>query len=584
MKRSSQIEQLRELEEKLRDAEPGRSLWAGLADVIADAMFVMDEDRRIIYWSRRAEEMTGFTTADVLGKNCCADERCNNCLKGCQLFQEGEMSRHEGIFATKDGRVIPVLKNGLLFRNSSGKILGAVETIRDISVEEQTSQKLAREQVRFDSQKRLLESVISTVAEGAVAIDCDLQIVSFSRQASEITGVAVEDAIGAKCCDVLKNPLCEEQCPMQHLTEHRNKQPGLPTRISGAGGDSIPVTESVVPIFLEGRLNGGIIILRDMRAEEKLALEQMRSGQLDEMIGRSGGMQNIFYLIDRLADLDTPACLVGEQGTGRDIVARTLHRKSVRAEAPLRSIDCGLLPEHLLESEFFGHLKGAMPGAVRDKVGQLELAHRGTLYVAQAEKLPRPLQEKLVGFLESGEFHKVGGQTTISSDVRLICAFNEDVRSLADEGRFSPELLGALGEIVIDIPPLRDRRLDIELLVAHFLKSQEVSGMGEAPTKKISAGALRALVRYPWPGNVLELRNVLDYAVSVCSGATINLNDLPPEIISSLVPSDDSGEDDERTRILRALEETHWRRSEAAQALGMDRSTLWRKMKSFGLC
>jgi len=238
----------------------------------------------------------------------------------------------------------------------------------------------------------------------------------------------------------------------------------------------------------------------------------------------------------------------------------------------------------LLESEFFGHLHGALPGAVRDKVGQLELAHRGTLYVAQVEQLPPALQQKLVSFLETGEFKKVGGKTSIKSDVRLICAFNDDFQNLVDEGRFSKELHAAISGVVIDIPPLRDRRLDIELLVAHFLKAQDVSGIGESQTKKISAGALRALVRYPWPGNVRELRNVLDYAVSVCSGSTINLNDLPPEIISSLVPNDDSGEDDERTRILRALEETHWRRSEAAQALGMDRSTLWRKMKSFGLC
>jgi len=484
------------------------------------------------------------------------------------------MISKEGIFATKDGRVIPVLKNGLLFRNRRGRILGAVETIRDISTEMETSQNLAREQVRFESQKRLLESVIGAVAEGAVAIDSDLEIISFSRQASEITGVSVEDAVGAKCCDILRNPLCEEQCPMKHLAEHRRTQPGLPTRIIGAGGDSIPVTESVVPIFMEGKLNGGIIILRDMRAEEKLALEQVRSGQLDEMIGRSGAMQDIFYLIDRLAEIDTPVCLVGETGTGRDIVARTLHRKSVRSEGQLRSIDCGLLPEHLLESEFFGHLKGALPGAVRDKVGQLELAHRGTLYVAQVEKLPRSMQQKLVRFLQTGTFKKVGGKTGIKSDVRLICAFSEDFETMVEEGLFGKDLFDAVCGIVITIPPLRDRRLDIELLVAHFLKSQDVSGIGETQTKKISAGALRALVRYPWPGNVRELRNVLDYAVSVCSGSTINLNDLPPEIISSLVPNDDSGEDDERTRILRALEETHWRRSEAAQALGMDRSTL----------
>jgi PAS domain S-box-containing protein len=584
MKNNTQVEQLRSLEKKLQDSYPSRSLWAGMADVIADAMFVVDEDRRIIFWSRRAEEMTGFTPSDVLGKNCCADERCNNCPKGCPLFQAGEMIGKEGIFATKDGRVIPVLKNGMLFRNRRGRILGAVETIRDISIEMDTSQNLAREQVRFESQKRLMASVIGAVAEGAVAIDRDLQIMSFSRQASEISGVTMEDAIGAKCCDILRNPLCEEQCPMQHLAEHRKKQPGLPTRIIGAGGDSIPVTESVVPLFVEGKLNGGIIILRDMRAEEKLALEQMRSGQLDEMIGRSRAMQNIFYLIDRLAEIDTPVCLVGEAGTGRDIVARTVHRKSVRSEGQLRSIDCGLLPEHLLESEFFGHLKDSLSGAVRDKVGQLELAHRGTLYVAQVEKLPKPLQKKLVRFLETGEFTKVGGKTRIKSDVRLICALYEDYEKLVEDGRFRKDLFDAVGGIVINIPPLRERRLDIELLVAHFLKSQDVTEIGETQAKKISAGALRALVRYPWPGNVRELRNVLDYAVSVCSGSTINFNDLPPEIISSLVPSDDAGEDDERTRILRALEETHWRRSEAAQALGMDRSTLWRKMKSFGLC
>jgi len=579
-----QLEHIAGLEKIIQDTLPGRSLWAKLAEVISDALFVVDADRRVIFWSEHAVEMTGFSVDDVIGKNCCADERCNNCPKGCDLLQTGVMVNKEAIFATKDGRVIPVLKNGVVLRGKKGKILGAVEIIRDITQEMENSKNLAREQVRSESQKRLLESVVSTIAEGALAVDIDLKIISFSKQASEITGVAVEDAIGAKCCEILNNPLCEEQCPMNELVQNRLRQKGLPTRIIGAGGDSIPITESVVPLFVEGKLSGGIIIVRDMRAEEKLAQEQMRGGRLDEMVGRSQAMQDIFYLIDRLSEVDTNVCLVGEPGTGRDIVAQTLHRKSVRSDGQFRTIDCGLLSGKLLESEYFGHIKGAIAGAVRDKVGQLELAHKGTLLVLRSNKMHKRLQDKLVRFLESGEFRKLGGRKKIKSDVRVICVSDENLEQAVEEGRFRKDLMKLLCPVVIPIPPLRDRRLDMELLVAHFLKSQQVHGVAESQPKKISAGAIRALVRYPWPGNVRELRNVLEYAVSVSSGATINLNDLPPEIISSLVPSEDSGEDDERTRILRALEETHWRRSEAAQVLGMDRSTLWRKMKTCGLC
>jgi DNA-binding NtrC family response regulator len=284
-----------------------------------------------------------------------------------------------------------------------------------------------------------------------------------------------------------------------------------------------------------------------------------------------------------LADVDTPVIISGEDGTGRAYVARTIHNMSIRKDGPFRIIECGSLPPIFLESELFGHLKEAVPGAVRDKIGQFELAHKGTVYLANPESMPVDLQEKFLEFLESGYFNKVGGSRSIRADVRIIAGASELLPKLVQEGKFKKDLFELLKVIEIEIPPLQNRRQDIELLVAHFLKESQNSSVASRQPKNISASAMRALIRYDWPGNIRELQDALEFAFSVCSGNTINLNDLPPEIMRTLLPQEESSEEDEVTRILRALEESHWRRNEAAQILGMDRSTLWRKMKAYGL-
>ncbi|OGL46669.1 MAG: hypothetical protein A2161_21790 [Candidatus Schekmanbacteria bacterium RBG_13_48_7] len=558
-------------------------IWQFLLDSIPTAAFMVDSKLTIILWNKMAEELTGFRAEEVLGKHCCEGERCNNCPNECELFKTDFIENQETVFYTKNGNVLHIIKNGMVFRDEKGAIIGGIEFFRDITKELETREAFTLEKAEAEAQRRLVESIINSISEGAIAVDENLQVLSFSSQAAELTGISVEDAIGKSCKDLIPNPLCAEQCPIRIMREKRTRIHGNLTRITGAGGESIPVLESSIPLLIGGKYRGSLLLLKDMKLEEKLSQELMKKNKLGELIGRSRSMHDIFYLIERLGDVDAPVIITGEQGTGRAFVAHTIHNMSIRKDGPYRVIECGTLPPLLLESEFFGHLKECVPGAVRDKIGQLELVHKGTLYLINIDAVPISLQEKLLVFLETGTFKKIGGSETIQADVRIIAATSQNLELMINEGKFLKNLFDVLKGIQIEIPPLRNRRQDIELLVAHFLKTSQNSSVVSRQSKSISAPAMRALIRYDWPGNILELQDALEFALSVCSGNTINLNDLPPEIMRSLLPQEESTEEDEVTRILRALEETHWRRTEAAQILGMDRSTLWRKMKTYGL-
>jgi DNA-binding NtrC family response regulator len=310
------------------------------------------------------------------------------------------------------------------------------------------------------------------------------------------------------------------------------------------------------------------------------------------LIGRSSAMERILRLVENLEHSEATVLLTGESGTGKEILARTIHAHSPRRNGPFVAVNCGALPGDLLESELFGHVRGAFTGAVRERAGRFELAAGGTMFLDEVGDVPLHLQVKLLRVLQEKTYEPVGQSKSRSTDARIIAATNLDLRRAVQEGRFREDLYYRLRVVPIEIPPLRERRADIEPIATHLL-ARVAARQGRA--LRFSPEALRAVLDYPWPGNVRELENALEYAVAVCRGQTLLLEDLPAELLPSaseasreIAPSPRAtaasiGPVPDAAHLRRTLEAHRWRRLDAARALGISRATLWRRMREMGL-
>ncbi|HEX9162688.1 MAG TPA: sigma 54-interacting transcriptional regulator [Thermoanaerobaculia bacterium] len=318
-----------------------------------------------------------------------------------------------------------------------------------------------------------------------------------------------------------------------------------------------------------------IVVLRP--AEE----EATASGPiwLSGLVARSSAMQRVVRLIDNLQSSSATILLTGESGTGKEVVARAIHSHSQRRDQPFVAVNCGALPPDLLESELFGHVRGAFTGAIRDRVGRFELAGQGTLFLDEIGDLPLPLQVKLLRILQERTFERVGESRPRTTEARIIAATNVDLRAAVRAGRFREDLYYRLSVIPIEIPPLRERREDIEPLARALL-----ARVSERQGRQLllSRECIRIFLQHTWPGNVREMENALEYAVAVARGQTVLPEDLPPELGVPEKQADDEPKP-EIERIRAALEAAHWRRDAAAISLHMSRSTLWRKMREYGL-
>ncbi len=306
------------------------------------------------------------------------------------------------------------------------------------------------------------------------------------------------------------------------------------------------------------------------------------------LIARSAQMGRVVTLVQDLAESDATVLLTGETGVGKEVVAHAIHAHSSRRIRPFVAVNCGALPGELIESELFGHVRGAIPGALRDRVGRVESAAGGTLFLDEIGDVPPSMQVKLLRILQDRTFERLGETRSRRADVRIIAATDADLRRAVQEGRFREDLYHRLRVVPVEIPPLRERREDIEPL-AQFLLGRV--GAREGRALRFSPDTLRVILQYPWPGNVRELENALEYAVAVCRDFTVLPQDLPAEVqCGALEPGAPSaaaavgpGQDIETERLLRALETHRWSRRDTARALGISRTTLWRLMRDHGL-
>ncbi len=424
--------------------------------------------------------------------------------------------------------------------------------------------------------KKNLEQILDNLMEGIIAHDKSRRILFFNRAAEMITGFRKEDVIGKDCHQALGGPFCGNHCSFcgevpQTLT-HTSYSLNILTR----SGDPRRLEMSVTGMTDEkGCFVGVLAAFRDMT--DLLGLKT-RLGELTSfagIIGRDRKMLDIFEQIRDLATNDFPVHISGETGTGKELVAAAIHHESYRSGGPFVPVNCGALPEGLLESELFGHVKGAFSGAIRDKKGRFELAHGGTIFLDEVSELPKPMQVKLLRVLQEGTFERVGGEKTITVSVRVISASNRDLKREMEKQAFREDLYYRLNVVPIHLPPLRERKNDIPLLAGHFLKEASVRGQ---KSKGLSREALALMMNYAWPGNVRELRNAIHFSLVTSKGGVIHPENLPIEFRQGALTSPKPGPSRklDEAAVIHALKQSGGNKSSAARLLGVGRATLYR--------
>lgn len=431
----------------------------------------------------------------------------------------------------------------------------------------------------------LSDVILDSLSEGVFTVNRAWKITSFNRAAQEITGVSREEAMGQLCSDVLHSSLCENHCPIRAAMENCQPQTNRRCYFVDNNGEGIPISVSAAALLdTDGKILGGVETFRDLSELESLR-NQLRKHP--EKPGSSNpAMQQVLALLPVLASNPTSVLIQGETGTGKEIIARAIHEQGPRARKPFVAINCGALPDHLLESELFGYKKGAFTGADRDKPGRFALARDGTLFLDEIGEISPAMQVRLLRVLQEREFEPLGGVQAEKLQARIIAASHRNLGDLAQSGRFREDLYYRLDVMRLELPPLRERREDIPMLSAQLLaRANQQLGrdvLGFSPE------AMVALQRFDWPGNIRQLANVVERAIVLSPGDWIELKQLPAELHGHVVPpvsglAAQVRQQAEADIILAALREHNFNRSKTAAALGMHPTTLYRKIKAWHL-
>lgn len=437
--------------------------------------------------------------------------------------------------------------------------------------------------------RRNLGLVLDNLAFGVMAHTVNRRIFFFNQAAERITGYSRGEVLGKDCHRVFRRRrFCGGDCSFCEGSQAPRVLPLEKTRevvFDTPGGEARVFEMTVRPLVMGATpAAGAVVSFQDHTELHALRGRVRHHHRCGDLIGMDPSMQALFEQIREVGPTALPVLIEGESGVGKELVARAIHQESPRAKGPFVAINCGALPEGILESELFGHVRGAFTGAVRDQRGRFELAHGGTLLLDEIGELPLPMQVKLLRVLQERQFERVGGEKTLAVDVRILSATNLDLRQLMAEGRFRRDLYYRLCVVPIAVPPLRDRRMDVAVLVDHFLEG--VARQSERAPLRVSNEALDVLTRYLWPGNIRELRNVIEYAYLKCRHGVILPSHLPAEVsVNEGQPRRTRGPSPklDETQVARALEAARGDRSQASRLLGVGRSTLYRFLRRHGI-
>ena len=431
------------------------------------------------------------------------------------------------------------------------------------------------------------QAILESISDGVFTVDKNWTVTFFNRAAEEITGILREEALGKRCSDVFRSSMCESACALKKTMETGVPMIDKPCYIIDGEGERIPISVSTAVLRDDkGNIIGGAETFRDLTEVEQLRQELEERHRIGELVSRSPAMKPLFEMLPAVAESGGTVLITGESGTGKEVLARTMHHISPRKEEPFVTVNCGALPDNLLESELFGYKAGAFTGAVRDKPGRFHLARGGTVFLDEIGELSPAMQVKLLRVLQDKTFEPLGSTKTEKSDARVIAATNRDLEEEVKAGRFREDLFYRINVIRLHLPPLRERREDIPLLTEHFIRL--FNSRRDHPIEGVAPQVYQMFFAYDWPGNIRELENVMERAFILCRGPMITPDLLPRELsfseeIQAASSLHKASSRAEASLLREVLDRNGGDKAKAARELGIHRSTLYRKMKRLGL-
>jgi PAS domain S-box-containing protein len=430
--------------------------------------------------------------------------------------------------------------------------------------------------------------ILESISDGVFTVDAEWRITSFNRAAEEITGVPRAEALGRRCAEVFRSSMCEATCALRRTLATGKPIINRSAFIIDAEGRRIPISVSTALLRDgRGRTIGGAETFRDLSLIEELREEAAGQYRLGELVSQSAAMQRLFAIVPQLAASDCTVLIHGETGTGKELFARALHEHSPRRGRPFVAVNCGALPEPLLESELFGYEAGAFTGATQRKPGRFALAQGGTLLLDEIGELSPAFQVRLLRVLQEKTYEPVGGTKTVQADVRILAATHRDLAAMVRAGTFREDLFYRINVVRLDLPPLRQRKEDIPTLVEHLIA--RLNRRHGKALAGITGEALGLLMAHDFPGNVRELENVLEHAFVLCDKGRLGVAHLPAGLRGDAAPGASGSalagtvREVEAQAIRAALERHHGNRLAAARDLGLHKSTLFRKLKALGI-
>jgi PAS domain S-box-containing protein len=428
---------------------------------------------------------------------------------------------------------------------------------------------------------RFYHTILNSVADGVYTVDLNWRVTSFNRAAEAITGISEQEAIGRSCFEVFRSNMCERGCLLKHTIDSGKPASNRPVYIIRADKKKIPI--SVTTAILRGdddRILGGVMTFRDLSALNRLQKELRKQHTFDDIVSKNRKMLDIFSMLPLIAQSRSTVLIEGPSGTGKELIARAIHNGSLNSEGPFVAVNCGALPDALIESELFGYKAGAFTDAKKDKPGRFAQAQSGTLLLDEIGDVSPAVQVKLLRVLERREYEMLGSLEQEKTNARIIAATHRNLDDAVQNGQFREDLYYRINVVKLSLPPLAERKEDIPLLVDHFV--ERYNHFGGRDILGVSQEALSALMLYDWPGNVRELENAIEHSFVMCRTNLIRMEHLPERVVPKhhlrAMVTGKTLLEIEKQAIYQALARNNWKKVKTARELGIDKNTLRRKI------
>lgn len=554
--------------------------------IIPDGIAVIGKDCNIIVFNEAASRITGYNEDEIVGENCgilfSENSDGMNFLKQA-LGENRAFTNLAFNIKTKNeieknvlASITPIVRNE--------KVISSVLVFRDTKEMLNLAEELEARTTELIDQKNKLDAIFNSNIEGTFTIDEDWNVTSFNAAAVKITGYKENEAIGKKCWDIFNSSICRNGCHMEQTMKKSKPTIGNELEIINKSGKRVPIR--VNSAILRNNKNekiGAVETFLDISEIKNLSEHLDERFKYENIVGKNKELKQIINVLESVSQTDSSVLITGESGTGKELAARAVHLNSARRSGPFAAVNCSAFAETLIESELFGHEKGAFTGSVKTKVGRFELANGGTLFLDEIGDLSLTVQTKLLRVIEIKEIERVGSNKPIKIDTRIIAATNKNIEKEIEAGRFREDLYYRINVMNIHLPPLRERKDDLPILVNHFI--EKFNKKFSRKIRHFSSSAFDILMDYNWPGNIRELENVIEHCFVLCSDSIILDEHLPKRIRANLA-YDTQGEKHiknlesaEINLIVNILRKHHGNRRKAASELGMHTATLWRKMK-----